>query len=207
MYNPARFKSEDLDEMFELMYKNPFATLITVVNGEPMISQLPLTPQRVDQKFEVIGHLARANPHWKYLNSSKSTVIFHGPHTYITPIWYTQNDVPTWNYMTVYGIGKVELIESTEGIIECLKVLTQQSESIWPSGWDFYIPEDLTNEKLSKDIVGFRMQIESLSFKKKLSQNRSSEDREGVINGLKTRKDDQSQMIRKEMLNLNFTKI
>lgn len=95
MYNPPRFKCEDADEAFALMENNPFATVISVSEGMPLVSQLPLTPKRSGGKMELIGHLARANPHSKLIDTSPATVVFHGPHTYITPKWYTKNDVPT----------------------------------------------------------------------------------------------------------------
>ena len=138
MYNPQRFKSEDTDEAFNLMDQNPFATVITVAEGKPFVSQLPLIPKRVGDKIELVGHLARANPHWKSFSNSQATVIFHGPHTYITPKWYAENDVPTWNYATVHITGFVELIETHDGIVECLKELTAHVERHWPSGWEFF---------------------------------------------------------------------
>ncbi len=149
-----------------------------------------------------MGHIARANPHWRAFSNSQATVIFHGPHTYITPKWYAQNDVPTWNYVTVHATGKIELIESNEGIVECLKELTAHVERYWTSGWDFFIPDDLAGETLSKSIVGFTIRIDDLNFKKKLSQNRTPPDRAGVLKGLETRNDDNSRSILNEMKKL-----
>ncbi len=202
MYNPQRFKSADTNEAFDFMDKNPFATVITVVEGKPFVSHLPLTPKMVDNEIVLIGHLARANPHWKFLAATQTTVIFHGPHTYITPRWYAENDVPTWNYSTAHVTGKVELIESHDGIVECLKALMAHVERHWPSGWDFFIPDDLTGEILPKSIVGFRIRADEINFKKKLSQNRTPHDRAGVLRGLESRGDDNSRAILSDMLKL-----
>ena len=199
MYNPPRFQSDDHNEAFAIMDANPFATLITVSDGKPLVSQLPLTPKKTADAITLIGHLARANPHSRALASADATVIFHGPHTFITPKWYAENDVPTWNYLTVHATGKVELIESFDGIVECLRELTTHVERHWPSGWDFFVPDDLDGDRLTKNIVGFKIKIENLSFKKKLSQNRSAEDRAGVIRGLATRDDDGSRGVLEEM--------
>ena len=133
MYNPTKFKTLDRNEAFELMDQNPFAALITVANGSPFISQIPLTVRRVGEEFELIGHVARANPHWKYMTEGNGTAIFQGPHTYISSSWYAKNDVPTWNYAFVHVTGPIELIEDKVGIVECLKELTSQSERHWPS--------------------------------------------------------------------------
>ena len=202
MYNPQRFKSSDTNEAFELMDRNPFATVITVVDGKPQVSQLPLTPKKVGDKVELIGHLARANPQWKSFVNTSVTVLFHGPHTYITPKWYAENDVPTWNYASIQVTGKIELIETQDGIIECLKELTSHVERHWPSGWEFFIPDDLQGEILPKSIVGFKITVDEISFKKKLSQNRSPADRAGVLIGLSNRLDDNSTQVLQKMLDL-----
>ena len=202
MYNPQRFKSTDMNEAFDLMDRNPFATMITVVEGKPTLSHLPLTPKRVGDSIELIGHLARANSHWKSFLSSQAMVIFHGPHTYVTPKWYAENDVPTWNYLTVHIAGKIELIENYDGIVECLRELTTHVERHWPSGWDFFIPDDLVGDILTKTIVGFKIKVDEISFKKKLSQNRTPADCAGILKGLETRNDDNSRLILDEMKKL-----
>lgn len=202
MYNPQRFKSADPNEAFELMNQNPFATVITVIDGKPFVTHLPITPKKIDNKIELIGHLARANPHWKSFQNSNVTVIFQGPHTYITPKWYGEDDVPTWNYSTVHVTGKVELIEGSDGIVDCLKELTAHVERIWPSGWEFFIPDDLRGDSLSKNIVGFRINVDEINYKKKLSQNRSPADRAGVLKGLEGRVDENSRMMLSEMRKL-----
>lgn len=134
--------------------------------------------------------------------STQATVIFHGPHTYITPKWYTENDVPTWNYSVVHVTGGVELIEDHDGIVECLKELTAHVERRWPSGWELFIPDDLSGDILPKSIVGFRIKVDEINFKKKLSQNRTPADRAGVLKGLEARGDDNSRWVLGEMKKL-----
>lgn len=202
MYNPQRYKAEDATGAFELMDRNPFATIISVSENKPFVSHLPLTPKKQGDQIELIGHLATANHHWKLLATAHTTAIFHGPHTYITPKWYAENDIPTWNYSTVHATGPVTLIKDHDGIVDCLKVLTTHVERHWPSGWDFFIPDDLTGEALTKSIVGFKITVASINFKKKLSQNRTPADRAGVLNGLEGRQDDASQRVLADMLRL-----
>jgi transcriptional regulator len=199
IYNPPRFQQNNHSEAIEFVDKNSFATLITVYNGEPYISQIPLVVQSIDQDLFLIGHMANQNPHAKVIGQSNATVIFHGSHTYITPSWYAENDVPTWNYSAVQMRGEVELIENAEGLIECLKILTAAVELKYPSGWDFFIPEDLQGAVLEKSIVGFKIKITELSFKQKLSQNRSDQDRRGILKGLSQRSDDQSRHVLTDM--------
>lgn len=203
MYSPPNFLSKDENEMMKFMTEFPFATLISVRNGDSVISHLPLTPIKADGKTILIGHLARANDHWKILSQQSSTAIFHGPHTYITPKWYKDDDVPTWNYSVIHAQGRIDTIESYDELVDCLKILTHHVESLWPSGWNFNIPKELTGSSLQKSIIGIKMKVENLQYKKKLSQNRSKEDRLGVIKGLESRGDDQSHLVLDEMKKSN----
>jgi len=202
VYNPQKYKESDLNEAFELMDRNPFATVMTVQDGKPFVSHLPLTPVKTSDGIELVGHLAKANPHWKLLSNGSTTIIFQGAHTYITPKWYAEDDVPTWNYSVVHVSGKVSLIEDYDGLVECLKILTAHAERHWTSGWNFFIPDDLKGADLSKHIVGFRVKAEDLNFKRKLSQNRSPADRAGVLRGLESRSDEVSRNVLSDMFKL-----
>jgi transcriptional regulator len=201
MYLPPKFKVENETEALELMRKFPFATLISVSEQGPMISHLPLVWERNAKKDLVLfGHLARANSHWKVLKGGPVTVVFHGPHTYIRSKWYEENDVPTWNYATIHIQGQAKLIEDRDGIIDCLKKLTDQMESGLEDPWDFWIPNDLSSgEKLSSAIVGFRISVSDMMVKFKLSQNRSKEDQKRVVQGLDLRMDQMSREISEMM--------
>lgn len=203
MYNPTRFKSENWEEAFQLMDRYPFATLITASKDQPEVSLLPLTPKKTEDGLVLIGHMARANPHWKSFQNAAATVLFQGPHTYITPEWYVKNDVPTWSYLAVQAIGSIELVHDSDSLIKCLKELSAHVERHWPSGWEFFIPDDLSGANLQRGLVGFHIKVESILFKKKLNQGRSLEDHAGVIEGLAARGDDQSREIRNEMLKLS----
>jgi transcriptional regulator len=94
------------------------------------------------------------------------------------------------------------LIETFEGLVECLKELTAHSERHWPSGWKFWVPDDLGEKFLPKAIVGFKISVDDVSFKKKLSQNRPPEEVKGVLNGLRARGDACSLALLQEMLGL-----
>lgn len=200
-YNPNKFKSDDVDAALALMNAYPFATLLSIVGGEPFVSHLPLLTERNQDKIILTGHMSRANQHWKHLDGG-ATAVFHGPHAFITPKWYAKNDVPTWNYSVVHVRGQIKLIEDFSGISTCLQKLTTYLEKNWPSGWEFWIPPDLGPEALPRQIVGFEVVVDDIAHKAKLSQNRSPEDRKGVMQGLATRLDEQSRLVLADMQNL-----
>ena len=202
MYNPAKFKSQNINDAFDLMDAYPFATVISVDEGLPIISHIPITPIKIGEELSLISHLACANPHSKILTKGPITAVFHGPHTYISPMWYGENDVPTWNYSVVHVSGVAELIETNSELIDCLQTLTAHIERHWPSGWDFFIPDDLQGDDLAKHIVGFKIKINKINFKNKLSQNRPATDREGILKGLETRTDENSRLVGEAMRKL-----
>lgn len=146
--------------------------------------------------------MARANGHWRILQeNSEVTAIFHGPDTYITPSWYASGrDVPTWNYAVVHIQGRAKLIENFEGLTDLLRKMTARFEVSNPKPWRFELPDDLLDPAtLVRAIVGFEIEITDLKGKFKLSQNRSTKDRDGVLQGLLTRPDDRSRAIHELM--------
>jgi transcriptional regulator len=203
MYNPPRFRNESSSAALSLIASFPFATVVSYGRFGIEVSHVPLAAVCVGEEIEIVGHFARANDHWKVLESSHTIAVFQGAHTYITPVWYASNDVPTWNYMVVHAEGQARLLESEESILECLRVLTQQAEKHWPSGWEMFVPEDLRSPMLAKYIVGFSLKVTKLEFKSKLSQNRNPQDFAGILRGLDTRTDDNSRIILEEMKKLS----
>ena len=195
MYLPRNFENTDREQSLALMRAHPLATVISVdQNGSPFVSHLPLVVQPDGDGLVCIGHLSRANLHWKLLDGRRATAIFHGPDAYITPSWYVKNSVPTWNYAVVHVLGMVTLIEDRAGIVRCLEALTATVEK-GPDAWQFWIPENLRNT-LESAIVGFQLSVETIQSKFKLSQNRSEADRAGVFRGLAGRDDAASQSLR-----------
>ena len=130
--------------------------------------------------------MARANAHWRdFDGATETTCVFHGPHAYISPRWYTQRPaVPTWNYAVVHAIGMPTLIDDQQRLAEIIdETLGTFDPALREAGADGYLPEDY-RAPLLKAIVGFEMPIERLDGKFKLGQNRSAEDQAGIRAGL-----------------------
>ena len=197
MYLPAKFHCQNTREIRSLMESYPLATVITVVDQTPFISHLPMVVETdANQNLVLNGHMSKANPHSRHIHLSETTLIFHGPNAYITPKWYEQNDVPTWNYAVVHCKGVTKLVVDANGIQNCLRKLTEAAEKNSLDPWDFWLPDDLSDPKdLTSAILGFEVSISEMTAKFKLSQNRSSADRKGVIAGLRSRTDDNSKAI------------
>lgn len=116
-------------------------------------------------------------------------MLFDGPNAYVTPSWYetkrqTGKVVPTWNYAAVHVCGPVEFFEDEGRLHDAVTRLTDLHERPRAEPWAVSdAPEPFVRSQL-RGIVGVRLPITRLEAKRKVSQNRSAEDRAGVAAGL-----------------------
>jgi transcriptional regulator len=204
VYTPKYSNQKETPALLELMKSNPFATLVSMADGVPFINHLPIiAEQNSSGAVTLIGHMARANPQWRHFQSGlEISVVFHGPHTYITPSWYTDSlNVPTWNYAVAHAFGVPKLIEDADGIDSILKRSVQVFESKETKPWVYSLPNEF-KDGLVRGIIGFEIPVSRLEGKFKLSQNREAEDYQGVLEGLKNRPDEMSKKVLEIMLSL-----
>lgn len=174
MYLPKKFEGD----WESVVREYPLGSLLTLIDGNIRTSFLP---------FHLFGkclfaHFAIGNDHWKFVSGRNSKILFQGPQGYISPTWYTECDVPTWNYVAVEMDVTAEVLSESD-TLTFLKKMSEEYEG--QNGWQFQIPSDIPN--VSKAIVGVRFSCTQVQAKWKLSQNRSPEDRTGVIQGLRAR--------------------
>jgi transcriptional regulator len=187
LYTPSHFETHDRAAIARLMHEHSFATLITPVAPEPMVSHLPLLLiPGCEPHGTLIGHFARANPHWQHAREVQSLAIFHGPHAYISPSWYgaPERMVPTWNYASVHAHGTIEIVEDEVQARGIMDALVHRFEAARAAPWTFERDKH-ERDALMRAIVTFRMRIRRMDAKFKLSQNRSRDDRARVIAALR----------------------
>lgn len=197
MYVPNSFSETDEDRLLELCAKYPFATVITPTTGKLWVSHLPLLARRRADQIVLAGHVARANEHWRAMEEGAlTTAIFQGPHAYVSPTWYaTSPAVPTWNYVVVHAAGQVRIHHDGAELAELLRELTFQHEGRHPGAWSpDELPADFA-QSMRGAIVGFEIVVDRLEGKIKLSQNRSDEDRRGVIARLEETTSDEARAL------------
>lgn len=167
MYIPATFASVDRAAQLALIGAHGFATVIT--GGE--VSHLPLA---LDGDL-LIGHVARANPHWRAFASAPTLAVFTGPHAYVSPTWYAGPDhVPTWNYAVVHAHGSARLTEEAE-LHEVVSELSAQYEAGNRPPWKLSGQPAAYVSSMLGMIVGFEIEVARVEGKFKLSQNRPVE--------------------------------
>ena len=191
IYTPRHFVNDDSAAITRVLETFGFATLITSVPGaETMVSHVPLLHEARDGTQGVlIGHVAAANPHAALLSEGVTFALFHGPHGYVSPNWYETpaSSVPTWNYVAVHVHGRIERIDGLDAKRDIVDQLSSRHEASFPKPWTIAKMEPALLDRMLGAIVGFRMTIERIDAKFKLTQNRSAADRAGVINGLEAR--------------------
>lgn len=174
MYQPPHFRSTDRAVAARLMREHPFASLIsTDADGLPFITHLPLHLEDRDGAFFLLGHCAKPNPHWRYLQERPTAVVmFMGPHAFQSPKIYPDlARVPSWNYLAVHCTVAATLIEDGSGKDGLLKKLIGDHEPPYAEQWRG-LGEEFANKMLA-GIVGFELRVTDLQCKLKLNQHRT----------------------------------
>ncbi len=163
--------------LLEVMQQYSFATLVSNCDGAPFATHLPVSVRMEAGTVRIDSHLARANPHWQALESDpQALVIFHGPHTYISPTLYkSKSRVPTWNYIAVHAGGRAVVNHGEESKLRVLSTLIAEHEPAYRAQFDT-IDQDLRDGLLNA-IVAIDITVEKLEGKFKLGQHRLADDK------------------------------
>jgi transcriptional regulator len=199
MYTPRAFASTDLTLLDALVAADPFVTLVTVVDGAPCISHLPVLYARDGDRVVLRGHWAKPNPQSSH--TGPALVIVHGPHAYVSPSWYPDKleeaRVPTWNYAVAHLYGAIERLTDTDDLASIVSDLSDHNEPRVGQGWR-YVDDEAHRSQL-RGIVGFRMVVDRVELKAKLSQNHPAANREAVIAQLGTQSSDDARAVAQHM--------
>lgn len=199
MYIPEHFRVHDHADAIAFMQANPFAILISSApvsstpasskdegaNDEgPFATHLPIFVQPTDDHLILRGHVAKANPHWRYLEQNPNCLtIFHGPHAYVSASNYvTRENVPTWNYGAVHVYGSARTFAAPEELQGVLHQLIGTFEPAYAEQWASL--SEAYRDRMLSHIVGIEIAVTRAEAKFKLSQNRTKEEQTNVIASL-----------------------
>lgn len=186
IYVPEHFRVSDESTLHEFMRRHDFASVVSRGQEGLTASHVPVLVRSSATGLVLAGHVARANPHWRLMDGRTPTlVMFHGPHSYVSPTWYeTAPAVPTWNFGVVHAEGFAMANSDPAFMRGVVEELARRYESAGPEGWrPERLPADYYRNML-RGIVGFEMPVARLDGKFKLGQNRSAEDRRRTIAAL-----------------------
>ena len=194
MYIPEFNRLTDRNEIVDFMKQFSFATIISARNNLPVATPLPFLINIKDEQITLTSHFAKANDQWKDIENNQVLIIFSEPHAYISPVNYDKVlNVPTWNYISVHAYGKGKLITESEKVAEILEATIDNYESAYRQQWDNF-PEEYKS-KMTKGIVAFEIVVTEVKAKKKLSQNRSEEEKQRIIKSLSESEDSNERQI------------
>ena len=200
MYIPSSFVEHDRERLFELMERESFATLVSQLAGQPFATHLPLLVDRVaGSSGRLIGHMAKANPQAAAAAGQEVLVIFQGPHAYISPRWYAEeNVVPTWNYVAVHAYGRLQVIDDEAATLQILADYVRQYERAGEGGWQFDAESDYAR-RMATAVIAFQIELTRIEGKWKLNQNHPVERRQRVVTALSAASDENSLAIARLM--------
>ena len=185
MYTPASFKVDDQAQIEAFLRQHDFATVVSSPATGMVVTHVPLVVRRGSAGLVLVGHVARANAHWKLMDgAAESLAIFLGPHGYISPTWYASGPaVPTWNYAAVHAYGRPRVVDDATFTRDLLAELVARYET-GPHAWRMEDLPPTYSDARTSAIVAFELPVERLEAKFKLGQNRSAADQAGAIAGL-----------------------
>ncbi len=184
MHIPRHFAEADREKLDAMIDAIGVGLLVTQGPAGLMANTVPLLRQPGADRLW--GHLARGNPQLAELDAApEALVVFSGPHGYVSPGWYADSQqVPTWNFVSVQVRGQAFLHHDRAEIHDILERLTLKHEANFPTPWTMDKMEVERREKMLGAVVGFHIEMQDVSGKYKLSQNKSAEDRAAVTAGL-----------------------
>jgi transcriptional regulator len=199
MYIPRRYEEKDVETVHAFIRENSFAILVSVQDGLPVATHIPLLLEKDEQGRDIlVGHISRGNEQkYTFVDGAKVLAIFPGPHAYVSPRWYTQINVPTWNYIAVHVYGTLTVMEGG-ALRAALSRLVHSYEQHLPKPVEIEeIPENQLAAEM-RGIVGFSILVEDIQAAYKLSQNRDEKSYHEVIRQL-GEGDETARAVAKEM--------
>ncbi|KAA9155791.1 FMN-binding negative transcriptional regulator [Amycolatopsis acidicola] len=163
----------------ELVRRNPFALVVS--GGEPPVAtHTPvILPGPALDGATLLGHMARANPHWRAFGR-ELLVVFSGPHGYVSPTAYGYNPaVPTWNYAAVHVTGPVEVITDRDETLDVVEKTVLAAEAPRDPAWD---PTSSREQfrAIVDGVVAFRVHVREVRSNFKFSQDKPEDVRARV---------------------------
>ncbi len=191
MYQPAHFNEDRLPVLHQLINDHPLGTLVTMTADGLNANHIPFMIDATRGEFGTLcAHVARSNDVWKTFSADvEALVVFQGADAYVSPAFYPSKQehgkvVPTWDYAVVHAYGPLVIRDDAQWLHAFLHRLTDRHEAARANPWRVGdAPSDFI-ETMVRAVVGIEIPLTKLIGKWKVSQNRSREDREGVVAGL-----------------------
>jgi transcriptional regulator len=183
MYSPDYNRVEDKPELLAFLRANNFPILVTGTGGVLHASHLPVAIHEHGSQIVIEMHMAKNNPQWKEFFDDEVMVLFSGPHAYISPRWYAEQErVPTWNYAAVHAYGVPAIISERKAKAESQRRLVESLDPAWLPKHDALGQKYV--DMMLDGIVNFSIRVARMETRWKLSQNRGRQEMELIAAAL-----------------------
>jgi transcriptional regulator len=176
--NPA-FRGELAERNLAFARTRGFGTLAVTANPAPLLSHIPFLLS--DDGTSADLHLVRSNPIAR-LGATPAVLAVTGPDGYISPDWYeTPDQVPTWNYVAVHLRGRLEPLPH-----EALRTLLDRLSAHFEAELAPKLPWTAAKmtpdalDRMMRQILPFRLHVETVDGTWKLGQNKPETARLGA---------------------------
>lgn len=185
MRHTPHYLMTDEAEVKRLIREHPWGTFVSSTSNGLVASHYPVVLEEDAEGISIVSHVGRPDERLHELGQHEVLLIIQGPHGYITPNWYTepQDFIPTWNHVTAHLYGVPELLSDEENF-RVLDELVAHFEQRLPSPVSLDIDEDYAR-RIAKGTVGLRMRVTRFDARAKLSQNKTPEVRERIVQQLR----------------------
>ena len=200
MYVNPHFAERELPVLHDTIEAVRFGLLVLCADS-PLAAHVPFVLHRAEGAYgTLVAHVARNDPLARHLGDGhEALAIFSGPRAYVSPRWYPNGGLPTYNFVAVHGYGHPRPLEDRDAVLIHLAELVEVHEEPFPDPWLLASAHQDDVADLLPHIAAFTLEIEAIQGKRKLSQNRAAEDRDGVIRGLRERGRDDARAIAEAM--------
>lgn len=188
----------DPDEVKRLIRENPWATIVSHTANGLVASHYPVMLEENAEGISIVSHFGRPDEVLHELGQHEVLVIIQGAHGYVSPGWYDEGDiVPTWNHVTAHLYGTPEIL-SAEQNYRVLSELVDHFEDRMPHPVHLDTDEAAAR-RIAKGTVGLRMLVTRFDARLKLSQNKTPEVADRIIDELQAGENYSSPDLAREM--------
>ena len=173
----------DPEEVKRLIRENSWATFVSNTSTGLVASHYPVVLEEDEEGISIVSHVGRPDEKLHELGQHEMLIIIQGPHGYISPGWYENDElVPTWNHVTAHLYGVPEILSDDENF-RVLDELVDHFEKRMPNPVTIMLDEN-TSRRIAKGTVGMRLRVTRFDARLKLSQNKKPEVFERIVEAL-----------------------
>lgn len=201
MYVQDLFAERRLDALHAFIGEYPLGAIVTQQSSGIEIDHLPFVVHPDSAQGLLRCHAALGNPLCEAIDANANVVVvFQSPSAYISPSWMPGRQrhgksAPSWNYAAVHVYGLARVTRDEAWLRAQLKALSGPQEAHRAEPWTLDEPPAEYVSQLLQHIAGIEITIDRIVGKRFVGQQRSPNDRAGVVAGLRAENTDAARTI------------